>query len=227
MDQRYSIVLLSIYELWTCENENERSDELTEKLLKPIKIPFEMSRSSRKFLLAVRDSTRGSPGRVHQIDGARWVGVSKNKLFWPGIGRRPWRDKRRNYAKRSPRRLANDCKCGGKKDGSASPSRATFQEAVPRPCLVWIGRLADSPDASLSLSLSFWLSISFSFSLFGSAPVHARRLMVRAAAFRHAFIFDRERTARLSRNHRLWIFDSRIVGRNCFDFSNDYLFFTD
>lgn len=80
----------------------------------------------------------GTPdaGSIKRVDGARWVGVSKNKLFWPGIGRRPWRDKRRNYAKRSPRRLANDCKCGGKKDGSASPSRATFQEAVPRPCLV-------------------------------------------------------------------------------------------
>lgn len=52
------------------------------------------------------------------------------------------------------RGMANDCKCGGRREktrGSLSlpfslswSSRRTFQEAVPRPCVVWIGRLVDS-----------------------------------------------------------------------------------
>lgn len=47
------------------------------------------------------------------------------------------------------RGMANDCKCGGRREKTRALSllwnnRRTFQEAVPRPCVVWIGRLVDS-----------------------------------------------------------------------------------
>lgn len=59
---------------------------------------------------------RRSPAIQYPYPSSRWRGVSKNKAVRHRSSAVPRRDKRRNYAKRFPRRLANDCKCGGKKD---------------------------------------------------------------------------------------------------------------